>query len=111
MMPPVLCEARIALWMRCAMVGCMAKKKPLLTIIANAIRKADSSYFFEDYGKQAAAVEKAIRAAGYRIVPQTLEKEAFKEIADNMRMGKMHPEQHVENLYATFLAYWEKPPR
>jgi predicted CoA-binding protein len=39
-------------------------------LIANAIRDADRSYFFEDYSKQAAAVLKALERRGYAVVPK-----------------------------------------
>lgn len=86
----------------------MGKTRSIRNLIASTIKEADKSYFFEDYTIQASAVLKALKTAGYRIVPQTMEKEEFKIIANNMKMGKMQPEQHVENMYATFLAYWEK---
>jgi len=38
-------------------------------VIAKAIKEADSSYFFENYTKQANAVIKALRQSGYVIVP------------------------------------------
>ena len=90
------------------MIQRMGKTRSLRNIVAKSIKEADNSYFFEDYTTQAHAVLKAIKGAGYRIVPQTMEKSEFKTIADNMKLGKMPPEQHVENLYNTFISYWEK---
>lgn len=75
------------------------------TKIAKAIKKADKSYFFEDYSKQAAAVLSALDNAGYRIVPKDLDKDIYKKIADNMKTGTMKPEKHIENLYHTFVEY------
>ena len=90
------------------MIQLMGKTRNLRNVIAQSIKDADNSYFFEDYTTQAHAVLKAIKASGYRIVPETMEKDEFKTIANSMKMGKMPPEQHVENLYHTFIAYWEK---
>ncbi|MBP6818470.1 hypothetical protein V6B08_12425 [Ferrovibrio sp. MS7] len=38
-------------------------------VIAEAIKAADTSYFFENYTKQSNAVIKALRQSGYVIVP------------------------------------------
>ena len=85
----------------------MAAKKNLRNIVANAINKADNSYFFEDYSKQSREVLKAIEGAGFRIIPKELDESEFKTIADSMKMGKMRPEQHSKNVYETFVKYWE----
>ena len=69
--------------------------------IAKAIKKADNSYFFEDYSKQARAVLNMLEREGFQIVPKDLDKELYKKIADQMRIGKMPPEVHVEDVYHT----------
>ncbi len=66
--------------------------------IAEAIQKADKSYFFEDYSKQALAVLKAIEASGFTVVPKELPPELAKEVAENMRTGRVKPEDHVRSI-------------
>jgi sporulation-control protein spo0M len=86
----------------------MSSLKKLRTDIAGAIQKADSSYFFEDYNKQAQAVMKSIENSGFRLMPKDIEESFFKEVADAMRMGKMKPEEHVKDVYFTILRLLEK---
>ncbi len=69
--------------------------------IAVAIKKADSSYFFEDYSKQAKAVLDCVKKEGYQIIPAELEDGLYKKISDQMRTGKMTPEEHIRDVYQT----------
>ncbi len=69
--------------------------------IAEAIRTADSSYFNEDYNKQADAVLKAIRAGGFALLPTELPPETWKNVAENMRLGRLKPEEHVKDVVET----------
>lgn len=78
-------------------------KAKLQTTIENAISKADSSYFFEDYTKQAAAVLKAIEAAGFTIVPKDLPDSLWTQTANEMKTGRIKPEEHVKDVYQTAL--------
>ncbi len=80
----------------------MSKAK-LQTVIQNAISKADSSYFFEDYTKQAQAVLKALEAAGYSVIAKELPEDLWKQIADEMRTGRVKPEEHVKDVFHTAL--------
>lgn len=73
----------------------------LQTTIENAISKADSSYFFEDYTKQAAAVLSAISSAGFAILPKDLPPETYVQAANEMKTGRVKPEEHVKNVYET----------
>jgi predicted CoA-binding protein len=72
-------------------------------IIAKAIQEADNSYFSEDYGKQAAAVIKALEKKGLMIVPATPSEEAIKFALDNMPYGKVKPELLITNVYTAVL--------
>lgn len=74
-------------------------KPKLQTIIENAIAKADNSYFFEDYSKQARAVIAAIEAAGYALVARDLPEELWKEVSNEMRTGRVKPEEHVRDVF------------
>lgn len=71
--------------------------------IEKAISKADSTYFFEDYQKQAVAVLKAIDAAGYILVPKDPGQEVFVQAAAEMRTGRLKPDDHVKDVYHTLL--------
>lgn len=79
----------------------MTQKSPQ-TIIQDAIAKADSSYFFEDYTKQAKAVLAALKAAGYAVVPTEHDEEIWKKVADQMRTGRLQPHVHTKDVVDTF---------
>lgn len=76
-------------------------QKSTLIIITDAIQKADSSYFFENYTKQAQAVMAALDRAGYQIIPKTLPDDLAKEVAKNLPTGRMKPEEHVQRVVET----------
>lgn len=76
-------------------------KASIQTTIANAISKADSSYFFEDYSKQALAVMQALEKAGYKILPAEFPEEIWKQVAGAMRTGRVRPDEHVKDVYQT----------
>ncbi|MCI5050148.1 MAG: hypothetical protein MRY32_07455 [Rickettsiales bacterium] len=69
--------------------------------IARSIRKADKSYFFENYDKQAAAVLKGLEKDGYCIMPLEPDEDLLLEVADTISTGKMRPEQHIRNVWQT----------
>lgn len=83
----------------------MAKKISTQKLIAKAIRNADKSYFFEDYGKQAAAVINALKQQGYAVVPREASEEMCEFAADNMATGRMKPEQHVGHVYKSMIEF------
>jgi hypothetical protein len=72
-------------------------------IIEAAIAKADSSYFFENYTKQAQAVMAALEKAGFKIVPGEFSDEVWKQVADQMKTGRLRPDEHVKDVYQTAL--------
>ncbi|MES2984316.1 MAG: hypothetical protein V4735_03910 [Pseudomonadota bacterium] len=80
----------------------MSKPK-LQTVIENAIQKADASYFFEDYTKQAQAVLKAIDAAGFAITAKDMGDDIWTQVAKEMRTGRLRPEEHVKDVHQTIL--------
>tara|TARA_B100001123_G_scaffold363726_1_gene421633 strand:+ start:1087 stop:1338 length:252 start_codon:yes stop_codon:yes gene_type:complete len=73
-------------------------------LIAKAIQKADKSYFFEDYSKQAAAVMRTLKAEGWAITRKEADMDVFKQVADEMATGRMKPEEHVQDVYTRVLA-------
>jgi hypothetical protein len=81
----------------------MTTRAKLQSTIENAICKADSSYFFEDYTKQAKAVIAALDAAGFVFVAKDLPEDLWKQVADQMRTGRVKPEEHVKDVYQVAL--------
>lgn len=77
----------------------MTNKFVLLSTIQDAIYKADTSYFFEDYTKQARAVMAALDAAGFTVINSTLPDDIYKQIADTMKTGRVKPEEHVKDVF------------
>jgi hypothetical protein len=78
---------------------------PLKKLIAKTIKKADSSYFFEDYDKQATAVVAALKREGYVVVPKEASEEMCEFAADNMKTGRMKPIEHVGHVYKTMIEF------
>jgi hypothetical protein len=74
-------------------------KPNLQNIIETAISKADSSYFFEDYTKQAKAVIAAMTAAGFTFVHKEITEDVWVQAAKDMRTGRLKPEEHVKDVY------------
>jgi hypothetical protein len=77
----------------------MSTKAKLQTTIERAISKADSSYFFEDYGKQAKAVVAALDAAEFTVIGKDLPETVWAQIAKEMRTGRVKPEDHVKDVF------------
>ena len=77
----------------------MTTKAKLQTTIENAISKADSSYFFENYSKQAKAVIAALDKAGFTIIGKDLPETVWSQIAKEMRTGRVKPEDHVKDVF------------
>ncbi len=69
-------------------------------IIAKAIRAADTSYFREDYTKQARAVLAALKKEGYALLPTTASPDMAKAGVDAFPAGKVRPEDLTARLYA-----------
>ena len=77
----------------------MTTKAKLQTTIENAISKADSSYFFEDYTKQAKAVVAALDRAGFTVIGKDLPDKIWEQVAKEMRTGRVKPEDHVKDVF------------
>ncbi len=78
----------------------MSKAK-IQTVIQNAIAKADTSYFNENYTKQAQAVMAALEGAGFTILPKELPSDLWERAANEMKTGRVKPEEHVKDVYLT----------
>ena len=81
----------------------MTTKAKLQSTIENAICKADSSYFFEDYTKQAKAVIAALESAGFAVMPKDLPEDLWKQVADQMKTGRVSPTEHVKDVFQVAL--------
>lgn len=81
----------------------MIPRNRLRQKIAEAIRAADSSYFNEDYHKQADAVLRTISQEKFALLPSEFPPETWKKVAENMRLGKLRPEDHARDVYETLL--------
>lgn len=82
----------------------MSRQKPQ-RIIEDAISAADTNYFFEDYSKQAVAVLRALDRAGYVLAQKDAEIDpgVWVQAANEMRTGRIKPEEHVKDVYQTVL--------
>ncbi len=74
-------------------------------MVARSIKKADKSYFFEDYGKQAAAVMNMLKKEGLVIVPREASEDMCEFAAENMTTGRMKPEQHVAHVWKSMVEF------
>lgn len=72
-------------------------------IIARAIKKADKSYFFENYDKQAQSVINALEAEGWAITRREADMAIFEMVAKEMQTGRMRPEEHIRDVYRRVL--------
>ncbi len=79
------------------------KPKSLKKLIARAIKKADRSYVFEDYGKQADAVIAMLRAEGIALVPMKPNDAMVDAGVQAIGTGKIRPEDHVRFVYTDMI--------
>lgn len=75
----------------------------LYTIIANAIKKADTRYFFEDYTRQSIAVLKTLDRAGFVIVPKTPTPMMMMKGAETMQFGYTTTRELIDALYTAMI--------
>lgn len=78
-------------------------KGSVQSVIENAISAADTTYFNENYTKQAQAVIASLEKSGFKIVPSEFSDDIWKKVADQMRTGRLKPEEHVKDVYQTVL--------
>jgi hypothetical protein len=78
-------------------------KSQIIDKMAVAIRSADSSYFNENYTKQATAAWEALEKAGYTVIPKDYPKDIWEKAADKMMTGNIKPIDHVKDVYETVL--------
>lgn len=71
--------------------------------IAKVIRRADSSYFFEDYTKQAQAVLRFLDKKGLMLVPKNATSDMLESGIDAIPSGRVRPEEVVESVYGAMI--------
>ncbi len=81
----------------------MAEDNRAYMIMAQAIKKADTRYFFEDYTKQANAAIKALNRAGYAIVPIHPTRDQVKAAVDALQYGINRTQSVVEPVYRAMI--------
>jgi TRAP-type C4-dicarboxylate transport system substrate-binding protein len=74
------------------------------TAIAKAIKKADRSWFNEDYEKQARSAVQAIRSEGHAIVPLEPSDEAIEAGLEAMQAGRHRPADVLKALYQAMVS-------
>lgn len=73
--------------------------KELEKKIAKAIRKADKSYFWEDYDKQAKAVMACLQKEGYKLVPTKATEDQVEAGVNSIHSGRVKPHELVKWIY------------
>lgn len=77
-------------------------------LIATAIKKADKTYFFENYSKQARAVLKALAKEGYVIAPIEPDETMIERGVDQVLSGSVKPQTHVRRVYGAMIHACDK---
>jgi hypothetical protein len=72
-------------------------------ILAKAIRKADTRYFFENYSRQAVAAIEALESAGYAIVPKRATREMYDAAKKAIVYGQRKPGEVVGPIWEAML--------
>ena len=80
----------------------------VMLLIADAIQKADKSYLFEDYTKQASAVVQLLKEEGYVIVPRRATEAMIDAGERAVLNGKVNPRDHVRWVYEAMAGCGER---
>lgn len=75
----------------------------LVNLVAKTIKEADSSYFFEDYTKQAIAVINTISNAGYTLVPKDPSLKMIQAGVNAVMIGKTQPHELAKQIYSAMI--------
>ncbi len=76
--------------------------------IAVAIKKADKSYFFENYSDQASEVLRVLDRKGYIVIPRDPTEDMVKAGADSIASGQVKPDALVKQVFGTMLNAWKR---
>lgn len=71
----------------------------IVKIIADAIQKADKSYFFENYSKQARSVIKELDQLGYVLMPKEPNAEMIKAGVLAITIGNVDARKLARDVY------------
>lgn len=82
---------------------------PAVEVISEAIKKADNSYFFENYTKQGNAVIAALKQHGYVVVPYYPTVEMVKAAMDELQYGQNKFTNVVMPIYLAMVKAAPKP--
>lgn len=77
--------------------------KTLVDALARAIRRSDTSYFFENYSRQAEAAMAAMDKAGYALVRREPTKRMIDAGVDALTLGVHHKGELVELVYTRMM--------
>lgn len=80
----------------------------LTTLIAKTIKKADKSYFWEDYSKQATAVRNTLKKHGYVIVPTIPDNDMIEAGVNKIMVGRTHVDDLAKKIYTSMIACAEE---
>ena len=72
-------------------------------LIAQAIKKADRSWFNEDYDRQADTVVKALSQAGFHVVPARPDESILEAGKEAMTAGRYRPNDILAQIYAAMV--------
>ena len=72
-------------------------------LIAQAIKKADRSFFNENYDKQADAVVSALVKAGYFVVPAKPDEAILEAGKEAITAGRYRPNDILSQIYAAMV--------
>jgi hypothetical protein len=79
------------------------KQVKLADVIAQAIRRADKRYFFEDYSAQADAVLAALKKAGMAVVPLEPTTDIIEAGKNSLKYGAQRPGDMLRALYQAMI--------
>lgn len=71
----------------------------IVETIAQSIKQADSTFFNENYTRQAKAVVEGLRKAGYEVVPVKPPEVLIEYAADNIPFGRLRQSDLIRSLY------------
>ncbi len=78
-------------------------EEELELIIAKAIKRADWTYFNENYNRQARSVMKRLIKNGYQIVPMEPTKKMLEEGKEELEVGQHRPSDVVRKIYQAMI--------
>ena len=71
----------------------------LIGILAEAIKKSDTKFFFTNYKKQAESVMTALKKNGYEIVPKDASDAMIDHMLSDLPYGRMEKRQMAKEFY------------